>query len=95
MQRWLGTLKGKCLRQEEYSTPAELKGNHREARHAWYSEERIHYALSCGTPAQWYRSIVCEAACPSMVLSGWEGIQKGSGFPYLTGSDTSQNRRHL
>jgi hypothetical protein len=23
------------------------------------------------------------------------GIQKGSGFPYLTGSDTSQNRRHL
>jgi len=28
MQRWLGTLKDKCLRQEEYSTPAELKGDH-------------------------------------------------------------------
>ena len=28
----------------------------------WYNEERIHYALSCDMPAQWYRSIVCEAA---------------------------------
>ncbi|MFC2647713.1 MAG: integrase core domain-containing protein [Coriobacteriaceae bacterium] len=95
MKRWIGTLKGKCLRQEEYSTPAELKDDHLEARHTWYSEERTHYALSGDTPAQWYRSIVYEATCPSMVLSVREGIQKGSGFPCLTGSDTSQNRRHL
>ena len=58
----------------------------------WYNEERIHYALSGDTPAQWYRSIVCEAACPSMVLPGREGIQKRSGFPCLTGSTTSRIR---
>ena len=33
MERWFKMLKGKCLWQEEYSTPAELKGDHREARH--------------------------------------------------------------
>jgi len=59
-----------CGRKSTARLP-ELKSDHREARHAWYNEERIHHALSCGTPAQWYRSIVCEAACPSMVLSGW------------------------
>ena len=59
---------------------------------AWYSEERIHHGFSCDTPAQWYRSIICEAACPTMVLFGWEGIQKGSGFPCLTGSPTSRIR---
>lgn len=33
MERWFETLKSECLRQEEYSTPAKLKGDRREVHH--------------------------------------------------------------
>ena len=61
MERWFKTLKSECLRQEEYSTPAELRAIIAKFV-TWYNEKRIHQSLGYDTPAEWYRSGICEAA---------------------------------
>ena len=61
MERWFRTLKSECLRQEEYSTPAELRAIIAKFV-TWYNERRIHQSLGYDTPAEWYRSGICEAA---------------------------------
>lgn len=61
MERWFRTLKSECLRQEEYSTPAELRAIIAKFV-TWYNEKRIHQSLGYDTPAEWYGSGICEAA---------------------------------
>lgn len=61
MERWFRTLKSECLRQTEYTTPAELRAII-DAFVEWYNERRIHQSLNYETPAKWYGSAILEAA---------------------------------
>ena len=61
VERWSGTLKSECLRNEEYETPAQLRaiiGRFVER----YNNERVHQGLGYETPADWYFSGIAEAA---------------------------------
>ena len=52
---------GSVFGSEEYSTPAELRAIIAKFV-TWYNEKRIHQSLGYDTPAEWYRSGICEAA---------------------------------
>ena len=61
MEKWSGTLKSECLRNEEYETPAQLEGIIRRFVDE-YNSRRPHQSLGYATPSSWYFSGIAEAA---------------------------------
>lgn len=61
MERWSGTLKSECLRNEEYETPAQLEAIIRRFVDD-YNSARPHQSLDYDTPSSWYFTGIEEAA---------------------------------